>query len=195
MVPVWGLLAGGAVALGVGALIVEIFEESACSKRNDWQHRSDEIVRKTHAYNRDLERRFTSSSQSIAFERLSNQYYTSRKKADIVYACLREGRTELQRLNRALYLSVLDREALHQVIKNGDAAERQEAHRQLRAICDCRKRLFEERDRMVVRNENLLHEVRMLNLNTHQIKCQIRDNCGLGGRLWYQRREARVNRS
>lgn len=45
-----------------------------------------------------------------------------------------------------------------------------------------------ELGRLYAKKDELLAQVRQINRNTHAIKCILRDKCGRGGRVWYERK-------
>jgi len=191
MLPVFGWGIGVALAAGAGKLLLDFFEEEACSARSEWQARSAELARKTDEYNRALERQLTTSAQAIEFRRLRNLYQGSIEQANLNYGFLRDGRMYLDQLNQLLRQTMKARKSLRETMQNGHAAEKQEARNRMQALLDFRDQLFEERSGAAERNELRLRQVRDLNSNTRRLKLQIRDNCGHGGRIWFARLEQR----
>ena len=189
MLPIFGLLAGGALLVGAGKLLLEIFEDEAYSARSEWRERSEELAQKTDEYNRAMERQLTTSAQSIEFKRLIGLYHDSRKTADLDYRCLQEGRTIQKRLNRVLHELEKDIEDRQETIKRRGFVKKKKAREELQVMLDLRGNLFEERTQTAEKNEELRRRVRELNRNTQQLKLQIRDNCGHGGRIWFDRLE------
>lgn len=188
MLPVFGWMIGAAV-VGAGKFLLEILEDEASSARSEWRERSEELAQKTDEYNRTLERQLTTSAQSIEFKRLTNLYRESRRKADLVHRSLQEGRTLLSRLDCAVRQSAMDKTALIQATQQRNHKARQAARSQLEALNFLRSGLFAERTRIRESQENLLGRVRELNQNTHQLKLQMRDNCGHAGRCWFDKIE------
>ena len=62
---------------------------------------------------------------------------------------------------------------------------------ELKLVNELRKSLFEDRDNVKQQLNELLEKVQQLNNRTKELKELIKNRCGKGGQLWYQRLEAK----
>jgi hypothetical protein len=177
--------------LGFGKLIVEAIEEEADDRRREWRSSSLELAEETEQCNRKLERQLTTAAQSIEFKQLRNLHRESCAKARLIHDKLQEGRRIHRQLNAVLRQAAHKKAVLCERIERATGPEKREARQALRQLNGLRRELFDERTATAEANEGLLGQVRTLNHNTHALKLQIRNNCGYGGRVWFERREKR----
>lgn len=188
------IIGGGALLVGIGKLAVEIMEDVAWEKQQEVRQRSCALAKRVEEHNRELERQLTTSGQAVEFERLRNLHYASHLKAQSMHGVLKDGKQCQRRLDSALRKSVEERDRLRRKAQSAVVAEKQEVRAALHKLQELRKALFEERGRTRGNNAELAAQLKQLNHNTHLLKLQIRDNCGHGGLIWFQRLEARNRR-
>lgn len=69
--------------------------------------------------------------------------------------------------------------------------EKNKLHLEIQELKKLKNILYEEQEKNKADRENFMNQVRIFNNETHTLKEFIRDNCGHGGQVWYNRIEAK----
>ncbi len=184
------LIVGGLVLLG-GRIVLEAMEEEARDAQRRWRNNSERLQKDVERHNREVKRHLTSNKQSLEFEQLRQLHYESHQKARAVYGILQDNRKVREELSRLLCQSAKQRDTLKQRITNLSGNQKFEAKKELGLLFAHRNQCFNALEKSKEEGEKLLESVRTMNAQTRHLKLQIRDNCGHGGALWYERLEAR----
>jgi len=192
----WWILAGVAVAA--------IFDSASNKEKKaarQWEAKKRQ-VKNTISYQRQqIDHHIRYARFEEEFYKLNNLYYQSRQTANLAHKTYLNAKISCNGARKMLGKVKAKQQKLYkelQIIKrenkNKPKSERKSTKRyyqEFRIYNDAQKKLNNEIRILSNQKEEFLIELRGLNERTRQLKESIRDRCGNGGRLWYNRLERR----
>lgn len=127
------------------------------------------------------------------FKLLSGLHYQSFKQGDIAYAGIQKARKSIKSYYANINeISKVQKERYSEM-KSGTKtySERTEIAKQLAELKNLKSNLYETVERLKVEKDEFSRKVKAFNAETHDLKIFIRDHCGRGGEVWYERLEER----
>ncbi len=192
----WWILAGVAVAA---------FFDSASNKEKkaarQWEAKKRQ-VKNTISYQRQqIDHHIRYARFEEEFYKLNNLYYQSRQTANLAYKTyesaqishdgawklLKKVKTKRWELRKEL--QIIDKKNRNQV--KSERISTAKICQELHIYNDAIDKLYDEIKILSTQKNEFLTDLRELNNRTRQLKESIRDRCGNGGRLWYNRLERR----
>lgn len=127
------------------------------------------------------------------FEHLLPLYIRSFKTADDAY----KAKSNINNVIKSTYNSINEinnkMNILYTSTKNRISSEEKEKiHLEIQELKQLKQALYADVNNNISERDNFLLKVKQFNNETHKLKLYIRDNCGDGGRIWYERLEERI---
>lgn len=185
------------VGVGIGIkLIYDAVSDAERSARQRWETKRAEVEKSVEEHRRNIEAHIAKAQSSYDFHFLVDLHFSSMKVADSAYSLLRDADSSFNGINKMLKKAKERKIELQQSL---DAARQNKNNRkeiqdfieQLKMVNEIRKSAFDDRDKVRQQKDGFLAEVKRLNLQTMRLKEFVRDRCGLKGKDWFNRLEAR----
>lgn len=187
-------LLGIALAVGAGAIIVNILESDADNDQRRYHSERKKADRRMRENAQHLQAVATRRQESEDFERLCNLHYKSTQIAQLAYNSLKKNQQISKGIGIILKKSQRDVSVLQKQLEKSNSKKKKQIIQKeldknyvLLDECKKHKRINNKT------TKELLNKLTQHNSETHQLKLQIRNECGNGGKLWYQRLEERSN--
>lgn len=184
----------GVVGLGLELLSQSVSEDERRARRN-WERKRVQVERSLEEHQRHVETHLYQAQNSYDFRFLTDLHYSSVKVADVAYQSFNDARLSLTGINKMLGSAKQQRTQLQQTLElakaNKDKVLIHDTIEQLKIINELRKSLFDDREKVQQQLNDLLAKVKQLNNRTKELKDLINNRCGIKGREWYNRIEAR----
>ncbi len=187
------LLIIGAGALAVGSVAAAIYASLAA----DTNSAREAYNRATRAYYTDVEDLRRDVAQAKAevyqsfdpFKLMHPLYRQSIATADKAY----EAKTEINKIisttnNRLQEMNIKMHEMWNSISSYSSKTEKKMIHQELKQLKAGKQILKQDIENAKNEREAFLDKVLQFNNETHNLKLFIRDNCGHGGRVWYERK-------
>lgn len=180
------------VAIGGAALIYNWLSQEASDTRKRFESRYDDLVRDLEWHNENLRHHVEQAQYSADFHLLTNVHFSSFKVADATYDALRDARKSQASVQEAIDQARSKKRDLNSELRKKPTSERrQEILNELHEFDRFISILIGDIKDISEKVFNLKTEIEQLNTRTRELKLAIRDRCGLRGREWYERLEAR----
>lgn len=190
-------IVGTLLLTGVAALIFDSYcddRDRACREYNDTVENyknNIELLRN------DIEKAKSKVLRHVYhdyFNELKGYYVASFKCADIAYEAKRKINEMIQSTYNAINETKENMNRLYNQTKDKTIpyAKRESIHQELASLKKLKTYLFEQLKDNKKERDNFLEKVHSFNNETHALKVFIRDNCGEGGKIWYDRLEERI---
>ncbi len=155
------------------------------SRETKERQRDIECVMRNNEYSRDFEKHIVLYKASVQSANACFKTYEQQKQ--LVKTC----QSRLQEFGNRIGELKKQRDELKTRKAKGDksaVAPLKAIYDELQQTRDFFTQVKEELATLRKVKKSLLTDVRELNKSTHKFKLYIRDNCGRGGRIWYERR-------
>ncbi len=188
------IISGMAVCSALGA--VKMIFDSCLAQSQRWQESQLSVRNQMDRVARDINRSFAQTQESLRFQALNEHYFQSRKLADKAYALL----CDANDCREALYKSIsLMKSEIHRVkdarFKCSDSQERNRLKLELDALYSNENEFSLQLESLIRQIGEYSSKLREFNSRTREIKLTMRDSCGEGGRIWYERLAGRIEAS
>lgn len=185
---------GKAIAVGLGLAVAALafLESTAGDKKRTWESKNKEYHDDIDKLNEEIKKKVRDTAQELDFKELINLHYMSFKTADKTKLLLNDAYDALKAIGQTILKLKNGLIEVQDKIKNEKNYEsRKILYKEADEIRKTRKQLFLEQDQMKEQKESLSNKLKEFNANTHHLKLKIRDCTGEGGRIWFERLEAR----
>lgn len=180
-------------AIGLAKFIYDLFDEKAREARSNWEQEHARVELTVEEHTRKIGDNLAAAQQSYEFHFLSDLHFSSQQVAANAYSLLEDARTCLEALGRMLVETAKKRDELKcQLDDTRDWNARRTIFQQLDELKGLANNVRADKDTVKSQRDYLRSEVSRLNQYTRQLKLAIRDRCGQGGRLWFDRLEQRT---
>lgn len=159
------------IAVALGTLIYDSFSTKEKKAKKNWEQNKRKVEKKLEEHKRFIKQNIDKCNKSYDYQFLKDMHYSSFIVADSAYKLLKDVQLILNGLNKM----ILD-------LKRKKDKERAN---------ELRKELFKERDNISLESNRMRNKLNELNIQTGKLKYLIRDKCGVEGKEWYERLEAR----
>ena len=188
---------GAAVIGGMAGVLIASFIEDTAKERERYNRAVVEYEQNIQLLRRDIAAAKEAARRSIfsdGFKTLVGYHRASVQCANKSYKVkqyinniIKETYDQINKVKR-------DMDNLYAKTKNKDIpySERQECYNTLSQLKIVKSYMYDRQNEQIKEREKLLEKVRAFNNETHDLKLFIRDNCGNGGRVWYDRLEERT---
>lgn len=188
MIPVFVAAGAAAIAIYTAVKAVSMYAEK------EFEQKKTEYYNNITKLRNDIdEAKKGSFFFGYDFNLLVELHYQSCKQGDLAY----KGKQAVRRTIDGYYTGVRQikekQQKLYIEMKNGTKtyAQRAEIAEQLAGLKDLKSHLYLSIDNAKKEQEKFLSNVMAFNAETHDLKIFIRNNCGRGGEVWYERLEER----
>lgn len=184
------------IGVGIGLkLLYDVVSADESRARSNWQAKRVQVEKSLDEHQRNIEAHISRAQTSYDFHFLTDLHFSSVKVADSAYQILDDARKSLSGINKMLNASKEHRTKLQQTLDTARASKDKalihDTIEQLKMVNELRKNVFADRDKVKQEQANLLDELHKLNNRTRELKDLINNRCGVKGRDWYNRLEAR----
>jgi chromosome segregation ATPase len=176
------------VALGVGLLSL-LANSSERAARKRLARKYDKADRELRWHNERVRSHLQDKQQNLDFKQKIDAHYASHLAGSAAFAVYLDAKTSYQAIKQIIHDLKSQKEVLKQHLDAVDAKARDDIFAQIRAINETLTQLFDDFNLVRQQRDNLKQQVYTLNQQTAQLKLQIRDQCGEGGRHWFSRLE------
>lgn len=191
----WWILAGVAVAA--------IFD-SASNKEKEaaqrWESKRRELKQSISIQRKQISHHIRTASFDQEFHRLNNLYYESRQTANLAYQTYNDAKISLKGVWKMLKRLKGKRKELRTQLKaikerNVRVKDKSkkistiEVEKELSIYKTAIEKMYMEMGILQEQKNEFQEELKSLNQRTHWLKENIRDRCGHGGMVWYNRLE------
>lgn len=174
-----------------------------------YKQNKDEVERKVRKHKKKIEKKVRKQRRLIAkrcereesryrFDEMRAQYYASVKAVDTAYRALMDARTSIDTTGKMIVAAKEQIRLLVLRMNEAKAANDRPVFdattKELEAVRQHRRALFDEQGKMMRERQALQEEVLALSRRTRKWKLRIRDECGRGGKVWFDRLEQRTAR-
>lgn len=185
------MIIGGMALCGALGTIKMIFE-SRSEQIDRWEGSHRQLKAQMDQCLGDMNRRMAETWGALRFHELNEQYFLSRKLADHTHTLL----SDAYELKRS-YIKSIDvfkseiRNMKDAKAKASDFQERKRIKMELDALYSNKDELYAQMGNLDGEISAYRSKLKEFNDRTHDLKLSIRDSCGEGGRIWYERLETR----
>lgn len=185
---------------GIGAvfsgIIIGCIEAGELEARKKWQQKRIQVKRTVQEHRENIRKHVDEARESYDFYVLHDMYVSSFKVADSAYKLLKDARTSIRGVKKMLNASYrqkreIKKNKLRPAIKEHNTEIKKEAKKELSLMHEMIRNLSHEKEKLCQQQEDLAQEVTQLNIQTKNLKEYIRDRCGKGGKIWFERSEQR----
>ncbi|MFF0268963.1 hypothetical protein [Kribbella sp. NPDC004536] len=189
--PTWMVVAATFIAVFVIAAVLG--RNAARRARQQWNEQYRVVLQEVQQKRHEIENALQRLQDETSFQYLRQLHWESHNLAQAVHTAFEHARDSHNSVQTAYRRSAATRERVRKERNAADShAERQQLNVELRQFVDFTRGLGGDREWLRNQRDALLQEVRNLNARTRSLKLAIRDNCGKGGQVWYERLEART---
>ena len=182
-------LAAGTVAAGILAYLISDTE----SAKNDYYTERRKAINTIQELRRKVsETKANIRNECNPFQALRELYVRSIQCANYAYNTQKNISFVIKKTFERIDEIKDKMSSLYDTAKTASSQnEKDRIHLEIAELKKLKKILYEEQEKNKSDKENFMTQVREFNNETHALKEFIRDNCGKGGLVWYQRIEAR----
>jgi hypothetical protein len=159
------------IALALGKLISSSFSTEEKEAKKNWEQNKRKVEKKLEEHKRFIKQNIDQCNKSYDYQFLKDMHYSSFIVADSAYKLLKDVQLILIGINKMIL----------------DLKRKKDKKR----ASEFRKELFKERDNISMESNRMRNKLNELNIQTGNLKYIIRDKCGVEGKEWFERLEAR----
>jgi hypothetical protein len=175
-----------ALTVGVVSLLASASERAA---RERLARKYDQADCELRWHNERVRSHLQDKQQNLDFKQKIDAHYASHLAGSAAYSVYRDANTSYKALKRMIHDLKTQKQDLKNSLDGADVKAKGDALALIRAINVTLTQLFEDFNVVKQQKDNLKQQVYTLNQQTAQLKLQIRDQCGQGGRNWFARLE------
>jgi len=185
----WWLIVGGLVAWGIAE------SEAEKKARKEFERTRTQHSNMMNAHRREIRRFASHKSKSFEFHKLRELHWESHKINQLARKTYFDGKKSYSGVCRMINSAISKRREfvseLAKAKKSNDTGKIIEIKGNLRILNQHIDKLFEEKEKLADQKDSFYNDMISLQQATTELKYQIRDNCGPGGEIWFDRIEAR----
>jgi len=185
----WWLIVGGLVAWGIAE------SEAEKKARKEFERTRTQHSNMMNAHRREIRHFASHKSKSFEFHKLRELHWESHKINQLARKTYLEGKKSYSGVCRLLDRAKRKRrEFVSDLViakKQKDKGRVREIEENLCVINRHLRQLEDGRAKLADQKESFYNDMISLQQATTELKYQIRDNCGPGGEIWFDRIEAR----
>lgn len=179
------------IAIGAGAAIAQSLRDKAGAERRRFQEEKEKTAKLLEKRSRALDRRLFEAQETLDFRTMMAEYRAAVQEADLAYRLVQDARSSARAVEKAVERTLEQEHRLHGTRPPRPAERRARLGREISGLQQTRGILTKDLASLREDSGRLLKKVRTLNRKTRELKVAIRDGCGTGGRVWFERLEAR----
>ena len=183
------------VAVAAAAVVSTLLAGTSAAERRSrtaWKDKRDEVSRTVEECRRKVEVQLGRATESLDFHFLIDLHYSSFRVANMAYALLEDASISIRTMQRLIDDAGTKREAQKAKLDIAESyEERQMLLEEVFLLKEFRGLAIEDIKKVRAQREKLKSEVGLFNSRTAELKIAIRDRCGEGGKIWYDRLEKR----
>lgn len=174
--------------VGVAAvLLVSALSDDEKEARERWNSKRSEVADSVNRHNRAIKKHIHDAQRSYRFAELANAHYASVRTANCAYALLNDAKTSISGLSRILGETMTKKNACKADLTVATAEQRCALFQEIKLLNQAITTLYDDLGELKTQKNALYEQVKQLNTQTAMLKNKIKEDCGAGGREWYQR--------
>jgi len=189
---IWWLVAAFIGAIGVANGILNRLKTKAAKERKRWADQHQSVQRQINSYDQQINQKIRVAQGIADFHTLTNLHFESMKIADHAYKLLTDSRTALNAIGEAIVETAKEKDAMISKKRGSWGYYNKEKYEQeIVALKQLRDHLTSDKNELKRQRDQFYEQVKTFNSRTHSLKIVIKDRCGVKGKDWYTRLEAR----
>jgi chromosome segregation ATPase len=169
------------------AVLISALSDDEKEARERWDRKRSEVADSVSRHNRAIKMHIHDAQSSYRFAELANAHYASARTANCAYTLLNDAKKSISGLSRVLGETMTRKNACKADLPVATAEQRRALFQEIKLLNQAITTLYEDLGQLKIQKNTLYEQVKQLNTQTAMLKNKIKEDCGTGGKEWYQR--------